>query len=151
VAGATTLAGRLVRCLGTPLPEGGSAGLTHLFPTATQVAEGDLTSFGVPGARARAIRAFAQTVAAGEFRLDRSVGLERFVDDLCRLPGLGPWTAHYIALRMGEPDAFPASDLGLRRAVSPSAPVPAAELERLAEAWRPWRASVATRLWLANA
>jgi len=68
---------------------------------------------------------------------------------LCSVPGIGEWTAHYIAMRaFGEPDAFPASDLGLRKALAgEKAPLSAAEVASLAEAWRPWRAYAAMALW----
>jgi AraC family transcriptional regulator, regulatory protein of adaptative response / DNA-3-methyladenine glycosylase II len=147
---ATSLAGRLVALLGTPLPEPEPGGLTHTFPTAEEVAGADMADLGVPAARLRAIQAFANAVATDAVRLDRSLELDCLVTQLCSLPGVGPWTAHYIALRLGEPDAFPGSDLGLRRALSPGAPLSAAALERLADAWRPWRASVAVRLWMAS-
>ena len=75
--------------------------------------------------------------------------LEETVDQLCELPGIGPWTAQYIAMRaLREPDAFPTADLGLLRALETSAgrPTPAA-LAKRAETWRPWRAYAALRLW----
>jgi AraC family transcriptional regulator of adaptative response / DNA-3-methyladenine glycosylase II len=87
-------------------------------------------------------------VAADEIRLDGSVGLEQLVASVTAIDGLGPWTGHYLALRMGEPDAFPATDLGLRRALGGPA---ARELAVLAEGWRPWRALAATHLWAADA
>jgi 3-methyladenine DNA glycosylase/8-oxoguanine DNA glycosylase len=84
-------------------------------------------------------------------RLDRSVPLGKLVGSITALPGLGPWTAHYIALRMGEPDALPTSDLGLRRALvsrGAAAVLPSADqLAAVAEAWRPWRALAAVHLW----
>jgi DNA-3-methyladenine glycosylase II len=85
--------------------------------------------------------------------LDASQGLNDIVERLCKLPGLGEWTAQYIAMRaFGEPDAFPSSDLGLRKAAGNGhGPVSAAELERRAQKWRPWRAYAAMALWLAAA
>jgi 3-methyladenine DNA glycosylase/8-oxoguanine DNA glycosylase len=94
--------------------------------------------------------AFAAAVDKGEVRLDGSRRLDDLMADICAVPGLGPWTASYIALRLGEPDAFPAADLGLRRAVRPEAPLSTAELVARAEAWRPWRAQAAVRLWLSE-
>ena len=81
--------------------------------------------------------------------LDASRGLDDAVERLCALPGIGPWTANYVAMRaLSEPDAFPAGDLGLRRAVSTNlSPAPAADLAAMAEAWRPWRAYAAMHLW----
>ena len=68
------------------------------------------------------------------------------------VPGIGPWTAHYLALRLGEPDAFPATDLGLKRALAEIGAVPAspAAVAARAESWRPWRAQAAIHLWLRN-
>lgn len=149
VARATNLAGRLVAQLGTPVSGLAPLALTHTFPTPETVADADLAGLGLPGARAAAIRAFARAVADGALRVDHSVGLDALVADVCAIRGLGPWTAHYLALRLGEPDAFPSSDLGLRRAAGDGAdPLSANEMARLAERWRPWRAAVATRLWL---
>jgi AraC family transcriptional regulator of adaptative response / DNA-3-methyladenine glycosylase II len=169
VAGATTLAGRLVSAFGKPTTAG--PGLTHLFPPPERLAEGDVASIGLPRARAATIRALAAAVASGELVLDSPLGLEDAVARLCRIPGIGPWTAHYVALRgLGEPDAFPAGDLGLRKALGRGgapdstraprqrapdstraprqrAPISERALERAAEAWRPWRAYAALALW----
>ena len=152
VQGATTLAGRLVRAFGAPI-EDGSAGLTHRFPTPARLAEADPARIGLPRARAATICALAASVSCGTLVLDASQGLDDIVARLCALPGLGPWTAHYVAMRaLGEPDAFPATDLGLRRALGDGGgPLPAAELSRLADAWRPWRAYAAMCLWLGDA
>src|SRR5213078_2986929 len=147
VRGATTLTGRLVRTFGTPLdpPEDG---LTHLFPRPAVLAP-----LGLPRARAATIRALAGGVARGELVLDASRGLEDAVARLAAVPGIGAWTAHYIAMRaLGEPDAFPAADLGLRRALGNGAgPLAPARVAERAEAWRPWRAFAAMLLWTALA
>lgn len=148
VRGATTLAGRIVDRFGDRVPGLAPLGLTHTFPTPGALTAADLRAVGLPAARAAAISAFARAVEAGELRLDRSRGLDELVGDVCAIKGLGPWTAHYIALRLGEPDAFPATDLGLRKAVNAAAPMSGTDLEQLAEAWRPWRAAVAARLWM---
>ena len=148
VRGATTLAGRLVRAAGTPLDRA-EDGLTHLFPRPEALAHADLASVGVPRARAATIRALAGAVASGEVVLDASRGLEDAVARLAAVPGIGAWTAHYVAMRaLGEPDAFPAADLGLRRALGNGAGrlAPARVAER-AEAWRPWRAYAVMHLW----
>jgi 3-methyladenine DNA glycosylase/8-oxoguanine DNA glycosylase len=76
--------------------------------------------------------------------------LEDLVAAITAVRGLGPWTAGYLALRMGERDAFPASDLGLRRAASPAEPVTTAALLERAAGWRPFRASAAVRLWMSE-
>jgi len=151
VAGASTLTGRLVERHGRQVPGLTPAGLTHTFPPAAALAEADLDGIGLTGARIRAIRGFAAAVAEDRVRLDSSVPLDELVGSITAVPGLGPWTAHYIALRMGEPDALPASDLGLRRALahdSPPTVLPSADdLAARAEAWRPWRALAAVHLW----
>lgn len=148
VKGATTLAGRLVQAFGTPI-EPGHDGLSHVFPQPDVLADADLTAIGLPRARAATIRALAAAVRSGELSLDASLGLDDAVSRLCALPGIGAWTAHYIAMRaLGEPDAFPADDLGLRRAVAKGgAPRSATELSRMAEDWRPWRSYAAMYLW----
>jgi len=150
VRGATTLAGRLVQMCGTPVDLG--EGLTHLFPEAATLAEADLGAIGLPRARAATLRALARGVASGSLVLDAPHGVTDAVTRLCAIPGVGEWTAHYIAMRaFGEPDAFPASDLGLRRALGNGAgPLSATALTRLAEAWRPWRAYAAMYLWNAD-
>jgi len=145
VAGATTLAGRVVERFGTPVPGLAALGLTHRFPEAAALADADLTSVGVTTARARALNALAAAVAAGDLELDRSGGLDDTIAELRSLPGFGPWTANYVAMRAcGERDAFPASDLGLRRALGDD---PTAR----AEAWHPWRAYGAMHVWLGPA
>jgi len=148
VQGATTLAGRLVRELGKPL-DAPSGDLTHLFPKAQVVAEADLSRVGLTRARAAALRSLAKAVADGQLRFDAALGLDDAVTRLCAIPGLGPWTAHYIAMRaLAEPDAFPEADLGLRRALgSADALASVAQVREHAEAWRPWRAYAAISLW----
>lgn len=149
VQGATTLAGRLVEAFGARL-QSSRDGLTHVFPRPEVLADADLAPIGLPRARAATIRALAASVARGALALDASQGLDDVVARLCAIPGMGPWTAHYIAMRaLGEPDAFPSTDLGLRRALGNGAgPLPAPKLAQLAEAWRPWRAYAAMYLWV---
>jgi DNA-3-methyladenine glycosylase II len=105
----------------------------------------------MPARRADAVRALAGAVAAGALGLDGSQGLDALVTQLTALPGIGPWTAQYIAMRAcGEPDAFPSGDLGLRRAAgNGNGPVDEATLEARSQAWRPWRAYAAMHLWCA--
>jgi len=148
VRGATTLAGRMVREFGTPLAQA-EDGLTHRFPAPERLADADLVSIGLPRARAATIRALAAAVARGELGLAASRALDEAVDRLVAIPGIGNWTAHYIAMRaLGEPDAFPAADLGLRRALGTGGTrLTAARVAQLAEAWRPWRAYAALHLW----
>jgi AraC family transcriptional regulator of adaptative response / DNA-3-methyladenine glycosylase II len=98
--------------------------------------------------RIGAIQALATAVREGEFLLSTAVSLENIVQQLIRLPGVGDWTAHYMAMRVfGEPDAFPAGDLVLRKVVGNGIAVSAKELQQIAESWRPWRAYAAMQLW----
>jgi AraC family transcriptional regulator of adaptative response / DNA-3-methyladenine glycosylase II len=149
VKGATTLAGRVVARCGTELtaPDGA---ITHYFPTAQDLAEADLDGLGLTGGRIRTLKAFARAVADGSVSFSPGANLEEKIEELCAVSGIGPWTAHYIALRaVGEPDAFPAADLGLRKAASPEAtPISTQALETMAERWRPWRGYAALLLWM---
>ena len=147
VRGAVTLAGRLVRACGAPLAAGG--GLTHLFPSPARLAEADLAKIGLTRARARALRALATAVRDRTLRFDSLSTLEEAVAKLAALPGIGAWTAHVVAMRaLGEPDAFPAGDLGVRRALARGGELPSARaVEARAEAWRPWRAYAVMALW----
>jgi AraC family transcriptional regulator, regulatory protein of adaptative response / DNA-3-methyladenine glycosylase II len=149
VRGARTLAGRLVAAFGRPLPRGGADGLTHTFPAPAILAAADLSRIGLPRARAAAIRTLALAVHSGKAELAAPRGLDDFEQRLCELPGIGPWTAQYVALRaFGEPDAFPAGDLGLRRALEAAGvPADAAALEERSAAWSPFRAYATLHLW----
>jgi AraC family transcriptional regulator of adaptative response / DNA-3-methyladenine glycosylase II len=149
VPGATTLIGRIVERYGVPLPGLLAMGLTHLFPEPQELAGADLAGLGMPGSRAAAIQHFAAAVAEHRLHLERSGPLEELVAELVALPGLGLWTANYLALRLGEPDAFPASDLGLRRALANQGGLPSpAQMIELAAPWQPFRAYAALHLWL---
>lgn len=152
VRGATTLASRLANRFGRPVTGWEHRGLTRLWPRPDDLAGADLEAVGLPRARACTIRHLARAVADGALRLEASQSLDRVVSRLRAVPGIGPWTASYIALRaLGEPDAFPAGDLGLRKAVGDGhGPVTPSELERMAEDWRPWRAYAAVALWTAG-
>jgi AraC family transcriptional regulator, regulatory protein of adaptative response / DNA-3-methyladenine glycosylase II len=151
VAAATRLAGRLVRAFGRPLPAP-EAGIGWVFPAAAELAQAsaeDIAAIGMPVARGEAIRGFAAAVVGEPSFLSPVAGLETAVARLTRLPGCGPWTAHYVALRgLREPDAFPSGDLHLRRALAAGGEplTPAAALAR-AERWRPFRGYAALRLW----
>jgi AraC family transcriptional regulator of adaptative response / DNA-3-methyladenine glycosylase II len=149
VAAARTIAGRIVAAFGEELPRAlASPGLMHLFPTPARLARADLSGVGITGARAAAIRALAVAVDGG---LD--LGAVRSLDEalkvLERLPGFGDWTANYVALfALGEPDAFPAGDLGLRKALATGGRLPSErEVLARAERWRPWRGYAAEALW----
>lgn len=143
VRGATTLAGRLVREFGTAMA--GPSGLTHLFPSPAQLADADVSRIGLPHARANTIRSLARAVTSGKLSFSGVVDVEEFLAHFRELPGIGDWTAQYVAMRaLGEPDAFPASDLGLLRAAGLRN---VREMVDRAEAWRPWRAYAAMYLW----
>jgi AraC family transcriptional regulator, regulatory protein of adaptative response / DNA-3-methyladenine glycosylase II len=143
VKGATTLTGRLVRGFGRPFSL--ANGLTHHFPKPEILAEAKLESIGLPAARAETIRAFARAVSEGRVRFEGIVESETFLERLCEIPGIGKWTAQYVAMRaLGEPDALPAGDLGLVRALELRS---ARELEARSQGWRPWRAYAAMYLW----
>jgi len=148
VRAATTLSGRLAAAFGQPL-EGDNGGLTHSFPKAEQLTTADLRAIGATGAQERAIRALSNAVCKGELELDASRGLDDFAERFSALPGIGPWTTQYVAMRaLAERDAFPAGDLGLRRALGErDQPISAKASERISENWRPWRAYAALYLW----
>ena len=142
VAGARTLAGRLVAQIGVPLP-GPDGDLTHLFPTAAAVSEWAAGGVGgLPDSRRRALGALAHALAVGDLALDPGVDRAAAEATLRRLPGIGPWTTAYVAMRaLGDPDMFPASDLGIRTALG--ALDGAGDPTR----WRPWRSYAAQHLW----
>jgi AraC family transcriptional regulator, regulatory protein of adaptative response / DNA-3-methyladenine glycosylase II len=143
VAGASTLAGRLVRTFGTAISA--SPPLTHLFPAPEVLAGGDVARIGLPKKRAETIRALARAVSEGRIVFSSVANVEDFQSRLRELSGIGNWTVQYIGMRaLGDPDAFPASDLGLLRGASM---LYERELARRAEAWRPWRAYAAMYLW----
>jgi AraC family transcriptional regulator of adaptative response / DNA-3-methyladenine glycosylase II len=155
VAAARTLAGRLVALCGERLADtaGAPGALTHAFPSAERVAQADLAPLGMPAARRRTLQALARASAADP-HLFRPLGTtEEAIARLRAIPGVGEWTAQYIALRaLRETDAFPASDLGLLRGASRGARRPTPELLlRRSEPWRPWRAYAAQHLWTADA
>jgi AraC family transcriptional regulator of adaptative response / DNA-3-methyladenine glycosylase II len=142
VPGARTLAGRLAERFGTRLqmPDDSPS---VLFPGPADLADADLSGLGLTGARQATLRALGAAAAGGTLELDHGADPQQTAARLAELPGVGPWTISYILMRaVGDPDAFPASDLGLRRA-----------LERLggstaqADRWRPWRAYAALHLW----
>ncbi len=140
VKGASTLAGRLVAVCGQTLPSP-AFGLTHSFPQAADLAVADLSTLGVPVTRRESLRAFAAAVSTGAVSWE-TASLEA---DLRSLPGFGDWTAQYILMRAcHDPDAFPASDLWLRRAAGTTS---VRALVDRAEHWRPWRAYAAMHLW----
>jgi len=157
VTTATALAGKIVAAHGEPLPpelSGEIEGLTHIFPRAAALADADLAYLGIPRARAASLSSLAAAVLADPLILGTRRSLEEAIAQLKALPGIGEWTAQYIAMReLREPDAFPHGDIGLMRALAGAGgrrPT-AAELLARAEAWRPWRAYAALHLWASEA
>ncbi|HEY6371488.1 MAG TPA: AlkA N-terminal domain-containing protein [Candidatus Sulfotelmatobacter sp.] len=143
VKGATVLAGRIASTYGKAFK--GPSGLRHLFPSAEILAEAKLATVGVTGARAETIRSLARAVCSGKIGFVGVVDSAAFLGRLCEIPGIGKWTAQYVAMRaLREPDAFPSSDLGLLHASSLAT---ARELEQRVQACRPWRAYAAIYLW----
>lgn len=144
VRGASTLAGRLAARFGRVL-DSGREGVTHLFPRPGDLAQADVAAIGLTRKRADTVRAFARAVAEGKVNLDLCTAPAELREQLHGVPGIGSWTAGYIALRAcSDPDAFPSGDLALLRAAGA---VTAGELDSRAENWRPWRAYAAMYLW----
>jgi len=154
VVAARKLAAKLVGMFGDPLAASGDERLTHTFPAPAKLAASDMRQLGMPAARAQALASVSTAAAADPRLFSPSETLEDAIARLRALRGIGEWTAQYIAMRaLREPDAFPAADIGLMRALAQPGgvrPNPAAVLAR-AEAWRPWRAYAAQHLWTADA
>lgn len=149
VAAARTVTARVAQRFGTAITSPFSARLTHLFPTAETLADADLSDVGLTRARAQTVRTVARALLSGavDFRPEQT--LDEFVARWVALPGIGPWTANYMALRaLGHPDAFPAEDLVLQRALpNDGGRLSAKALREHAEAWRPWRGYAVIQLW----
>jgi AraC family transcriptional regulator of adaptative response / DNA-3-methyladenine glycosylase II len=146
VAGACTVAGRLVMAHGTPI-ESEVPGLTHLFPGAGVLAGVDPSSLPMPLARARALVGLAAAVVDGTVALDRGSDREQVRLALLALPGIGPWTADYVAMRaLAHPDVFLPTDLGVRNALHRLGHEPVAVIAG-ADRWRPWRSYALMHLW----
>ena len=149
VAAARTVAARVAQRFGAPVAEAPHAGLHHLFPAPEALADADLAAVGLTRARAATIRTMARALLDGAVDFAPERTLEDFVERWTALPGIGPWTAHYIALRaLGHPDAFPADDLVLQKTLpADGVRVTARALTARADAWRPWRAYAVIHLW----
>jgi len=149
VVAAIRLAGKLVTQYGQPL-ETPHAGITHVFPTAEVLAAADLATLGMPKARGRTLSGVAQALLDDPHLFEPQAGLKAGVARLVALPGIGDWTAQYIAMRqMREVDAFASGDIGLINALAAleGGPVSPRQLLARAEAWRPLRAYAAQHLW----
>ena len=147
VAAARTVAGRFAAAFGDPLDTPFSS-LNRIFPSAERIAElpyGRIARLGMPGARARSVLALARAVAGGGLVLMPNADIEATLDKLRALPGVGEWTAQYIAMRaLAWPDAFPHTDLGVMKALGETN---ARRVLAAGEAWRPWRAYAVMHLW----
>lgn len=148
VRAARTFAGRIAIAGGTtidhPVEE-----ITHLFPSAEQLAGIPIERLGLTSARSATLRRLAELVADGSLDLSGSADRGSTLDTLLGIKGIGPWTAAYVAMRaLGDPDAFPAGDLGVRLGFEALglASTPAAIIQH-AERWRPWRAYAVIHLW----
>lgn len=143
---ATRILGRLVERYGAPVP--GVAGEWRLFPAPAALAGADLDAVGLMPARALTLDTLARRLADGTLRLDPGADPAEVRAGLLAVPGIGAWTAEYIAMRaLGDPDAFPEADIGLRAAAGNGTRLSAAALAARAESWRPWRAYAAAHLW----
>lgn len=150
VKGATTLAGRIARELGTPIRTEVN-GLTHLFPTAQDICgleepvSARLGPLGMIAARSNTISALAGKLSDGSIRLAAGADPERTAAQLMEIPGIGAWTAHYMVMRaLGWTDAFLETDYGIKKALAPRK---GKEILALAESWRPWRSYAMMNLW----
>ena len=148
VVAARGVAAGLVERYGEPLSEPAGA-VTHRFPTSSALAEVDPASLPMPRSRGKALRELARRVTRGDLTLGVGAEPGDALAGLLSVPGIGPWTASYIAMRaLGDPDAYPVGDAGLRRALERCGyEVDRAAEERLAEAWRPWRSYAVIHLW----
>lgn len=149
---ATALAARVCDLWGrrVALPAAQALGLDRLFPDAATMARADLSALPMPGARRATLQALARAVADDPGLLAPAADLDTAIARLTALPGIGPWTAHYIALRaLREPDALPAADAGLMQAIARlgGERPDARAITARAEAWRPWRAYGVLHLW----
>ena len=146
---ATTLAARLVTQHGVRLSRPVAEDLHSLFPSPQQLSTADLSTLGLPATRRASLHAIATAIAQDTLDFDAAAPLDHHVDRWMRLPGIGPWTAHYIAMRaLGWPDAFPPKDVAVLRAIQRRfGTANRRSIEALAEAWRPWRAYAVLRLW----
>lgn len=152
VVGASTMTDRLVRTFGLPLPAVRGQALLFGFPSPSALAAAGadaLRTIGLTNAKAATLHGVSQAIATGVLDLDalRGAPTEEAEATLIALPGIGPWTAHYVRMRaLGDRDAFPAADLGVLKAMA-VAGVARRDIIARAESWRPWRAYATLHLW----
>ncbi len=147
VAGATTITARLVAQLGAKRSEP-HGDLDRAFPTPEVLAQATLTGIGLTQRRIKTLRALAQAVVDGAIGFQAGQKTDEFAQKMCRIPGVGPWTAQYVAMRaLHHPDAFPAGDLILQQVLGGAQRLSERETAVLSQAWRPWRAYAVMHLW----
>lgn len=146
VAGATTLARRLVAQYGEKRAV--QHALDRAFPSPEAIANAPLEQLGLPKSRAATLRSMAQAIIGGDLNFQSGQNLEAFANQFTQLPGIGPWTAGYVAMRaLRQPDAFPAGDLILQQVMGGAKRLTEKETEASSQAWRPWRAYAVLHLW----
>ena len=154
VAAATTLSGRVASRYGERLDPAiarAAPGLEYVFPTADKLSRARMNNMGIVGSRIQSIRALAREVAQGNLQLDASASPDDVYAAMTAIRGIGDWTAQYVLMRVVRvPDAFPASDLGLLKALEPGQRLTPKALAERSERWRPWRAYAAALLWYAT-
>ncbi len=150
VKGASTLAGRVAEKFGAPLDTPFEE-IRCTFPRAEDIAslgdktQDELGSLGIVGARTRTIGCLAQAIAESSIDLSYGADPSKTISQLIALPGIGAWTAHYVSMRAtGNPDAFPSTDLGVKKALEG---LSQKEIEQIAEDWKPWRSYATINLW----
>jgi AraC family transcriptional regulator of adaptative response / DNA-3-methyladenine glycosylase II len=147
VVGARTLAGRIATCFGTPIHTPVQS-LGYLFPSSDRMAQatvGEICRLGIISRRAETIIALAMAISRGELLLETGNRVEGTLRQLRKIPGIGEWTAQYLAMRaLSWPDAFPHTDLGICKALGEKNPK---KILEMTEKWRPWRAYAALHLW----
>jgi AraC family transcriptional regulator of adaptative response / DNA-3-methyladenine glycosylase II len=143
VKAASLLAERIAKAVGQRISNAGE--LTHLFPTPEILADAKLANLGLSDKRAETIRTLTRAVCDGKISYERTTDSEAFEAQLRQIPGIGSWTAQYVAMRaLRETDALPEGDPVLLRALSLKT---SRELEKRADAWRPWRSYASMYLW----
>ena len=152
VSGAQTILNRLSTKLGTPLSnekDAFSGTCCRLFPTAEQISQANLSNIGLTSTRAKTLKVFSTAVASRDLLIDETDDPEIVIQALMGVPGIGPWTANYIAMRgLKYPDAFPAGDSGLLAAAQKLGIADSQQsLSKVADRWRPWRSYAAMHLW----
>lgn len=150
VKGANTIAGRLVERTAVPLEESPHPGLTHRFASPSALGKANLDGIGLTGARIKSVRAICAALERGELSFELEGSIDAWMKGWLALPGVGPWTASYLALRaLGHPDVFPHGDLVLRKVLSEDGETPLSgpQARAKAEPWRPWRSYAAFLLW----